>query len=125
MKRQYQELADEIDKLGKSWQQELGLYWIDIMHVHVPDFKENDHLVVAETDTYSTWQYRNAKVAWYLASAIRLDQRELDDCIAHEYAHIMVAPIENKISSRDTNLCEFTVEGLARAFVLLRGNDKK
>lgn len=118
MKEQYQHAIDRVEKHAKPLQSEMGIDWVDINHRYLDGLKDNDASIVAEADPI--WEYRTATVKWYLPALVRLDEKEVEHTIAHEYIHVMMAPIESKIPDKHAELKEFVVEGLAKAIISLR-----
>jgi hypothetical protein len=115
MKANYELVKGAVEGLKDEWQTRMDLGHVAITHTYLPTFNEDDHLTVAQTE--AMWEYRSATVKWWLPSAARLDRREIEDTLVHEYTHILLAPIELKIPDKHLELKEFTVESIARALI--------
>jgi hypothetical protein len=115
MKANYELVKHAIDGMKDEWQDRMDLGHVAITHSYLEAFNETDHLTVAETQ--AMWEYRTANVRWWLPSAARLDMKELESTLVHEYTHILLAPVELKIPDKHLELKEFTVESIARALL--------
>ena len=115
MKANYELVKHAVESLKDEWQSRMDLGHVAITHTYLPAFNEDDHLIVAQTN--AMWEYRSATVRWWLAGAARLDHREIEDTLVHEYTHILLAPIESKIPDKHLELKEFAVESVARALM--------
>jgi hypothetical protein len=111
-------LKGEILELGDKWQTLLDLSHFAIEHKFFSDFKDDDPDTVAETMTY--WQYRDARVNWYLPSASRLGFMALEGVMVHELSHVLLAPMEANIKSNREELGELATENVARAILKAR-----
>src|SRR5262245_48777434 len=112
MKSQYVDLIKTIKARTQEWEKLLDQRWINVEHAFLESYNHEDHHTLADTEAF--WQYRHAKIRWYLPSMIRLSEAEMDEAIVHEYVHVLLSPIEGKLASRHEELSEFTVESLAR-----------
>lgn len=115
MKANYELVKHTIEGLKDDWQTRMDLGHFSIQHTYLESFNEEDHLIIAQTQ--AMWEYRHAVIKWWLPSAARLDRKELEDTLVHEYTHILMSPIESKISDKHLELKEFTVESIARALL--------
>lgn len=78
--------------------------------------EDDDSRIVAET--VADWEYRQARIKWYLPVIAGLDDDELLADAVHEYVHVLTASMESEIHAKHAKQCEFAVESIAR--VLLR-----
>ena len=115
-----EQLKAEILDTAHQWQRLMDLGWVTVNHTFVNGFKDDEPDVCADTEAY--WEYRQARMRWYLASISRLTKEELDATVAHEYGHLLVAPIERHVKSGYDEQCEFAVESIARALISVRNS---
>lgn len=84
------------------WQERMGLNHWHIDHVFLDSYfgddDQEDFKVTATTE--SRWQYMQAKVKWYLPSATRHDDVELDRILVHELCHVLLAPEQALVDAR-------------------------
>jgi hypothetical protein len=80
----------------------MGLDHVNIEHVFLDSFfgddGEDDFKVTAVTEV--RWQYLEARVKWYLLSAVRHDDQRLDHVLVHELCHVLLAPEQVLIDAR-------------------------
>jgi hypothetical protein len=91
---------------------------VEVVHIFVEDVNQDEPKTLA--DTVSQWQYHNAKIRWYLSAAASCEDSYLEGTVVHELVHVLVAPIEETIPAKLTNLSEHTVEAIAKAFLKIR-----
>lgn len=91
-----------IKKIARMWQDRMFLSHWTIEHVFLDSFSgddgNEDFKVTAVTE--SRWQYLQAKIKWYLPSAVRHDNEELERVLVHELCHVLLAPEQSLIDTR-------------------------
>ena len=74
-----------INQNATKWQRRMGLMHLDIEHVFIDSFYDDttgeDFKVTAITE--SRWQYMQARIKWYLPSAVRHDNDVLEKVLVH------------------------------------------
>lgn len=92
MKKQYAPIERKILRWSKQWQKRLGIEHVEIEHVFLDSYfgddGEEDFKVTAVTE--GRWNYYEAKVKWYLPSAIRHDDVKLEETLVHELCHVLL-----------------------------------
>lgn len=101
-KTPYARVQQFIEEKAPLWQERMLLQHIKIEHVFLDtyygDDGEEDFKVTAVTE--SRWQYFQAKIKWYLPSAVRHDEDHLEEVLVHELCHVMLAAEQVLIDSR-------------------------
>lgn len=101
-KDQYSRVERVIDDLAPVWQERMLLGHWSIEHVFLDSYfgddGEEDFKVTATTE--SRWQYFQAKIKWYLPSAVRHDDDELERILVHELCHVLLAAEQVLIDAR-------------------------
>lgn len=101
-KSQYVRVQELVEQLGPIWQERMLLSHWHIEHVFLDSYfgddGEEDFKVTATTE--SRWQYFQAKIKWYLPSAIRHDDDELERVLVHELCHVMLAAEQVLVDAR-------------------------
>lgn len=110
---------ERIERLTTDWQSAMDLGWLSIKHLYSENFNE-EHLVVAETE--ADWEYRQAKITWFLPRVAGIDDHALEEVVVHELCHVLTAPIESELSNNKSKQGEYAVECLSRAILSTRAN---
>lgn len=91
-----------ITKKAALWQTRMGLDHWEIDHVFLDTFYgddgDEDFKVTAITE--SRWQYMQAKIKWYMPSAVRHDDDELEKVLVHELCHVLLAPEQALVDTK-------------------------
>lgn len=97
----YQRVEATITKQAHRWQQRLGLSHWDITHVFLDSFDDDqssdDYKTTAITE--ARWQYLQARIKWFLPSAARHDDAELEKILVHELCHVLLAPEQQLVDT--------------------------
>lgn len=97
MKAQYIPIAELVLRQSPVWQKRMGLAHVEIENVFLDSFfgddGEEDFKVTAVTEV--RWQYDEAKIKWFLPSAIRKDEEQIEETLVHELCHVLLAPEQN------------------------------
>ena len=93
-KKQYQPLIDFINERAAIWQERLCLSHWHIDHAFLDSYfgddGEEDFKITATTE--GRWNYFQAKIKWYMPSAIRHNLDEIERCLVHELCHVILLP---------------------------------
>lgn len=91
-----------ISRKSGLWQARMGLTHWEIEQVFLDSFYgddgEEDFKVTAITE--SRWQYMQARIKWYLPSAVRHSDDELEKVLVHELCHVLLAPEQALIDTK-------------------------
>jgi hypothetical protein len=94
-----------VNQNAPKWQRRMGLMHWDIEHVFIDSYYDDasgeDFKVTAITE--SRWQYMQARIKWYLPSAVRHDNDVLEKVLVHELCHVLLAPEQALIDTKTTN----------------------
>lgn len=115
MSDDYDDLRDTIMRLAAEWEPRLDLPGIAVRHRFIPTSAEDDPDIVATTQT--RWHYRHATIRWYLPACRVLTPRELEDALVHEYAHILLGAIVDRLKANSDEHNEHATESIARALL--------
>jgi hypothetical protein len=94
-KKQFEPVVDRIRALAPLWQERMGLAHFEIEHVFLDslDGEPGDGSDFHTTAVCEVrWQYLEAKIKWYLPSAVRHDPERLEETLVHELCHVLLAP---------------------------------
>jgi hypothetical protein len=98
-------VINAVNKNASKWQRRMGLMHWDIEHVFIDSYYDDssgeDFKVTAITE--SRWQYMQARIKWYLPSAVRHNNEELEKVLVHELCHVLLAPEQALIDTKTTN----------------------
>lgn len=114
---QYKATKKTILALCKKWEGLIDLSWVTLEHRFSETYRDDDHLTVADTEAF--WEYRAARITWYLPSVVRLDEKGIEGCLVHELVHVLLGPIERHIPNKRNEQSEFAVESVSRALISL------
>lgn len=98
-KVQYQRVEKLIRRLAPIWQKRMNLSHFEIEHVFLDSYDGgvgiDDFAVTAVAET--RWNYQEAKIKWYLPSAVRHSDERLEGTLVHELCHVLLAPEQSLI----------------------------
>lgn len=112
----YENLRNDIVELGTKWQSILDLGHFTVNHVFRETIKEDEPDTLADTKAF--WQYRQARIAWYLPTLSQFDKPEVENAMVHELTHTLLAPIAENMKSGKDDLMELSTENVTRALML-------
>lgn len=98
----YVEVQAKLERWAPIWQERLGLSNYTIHHRFLdrqPDESVDDEFRTT-AETYTRWQYFQARVLWYLPSAIRHSDEELERTLVHELVHVLLGAEQVLIDDR-------------------------
>ena len=118
MIERYETLKAEILEKSDRWRTAMDLGWLAIDHTFVEGFSEEDAQTICETNSH--WEYREARIRWYMASASRLTEKELDLTVLHELVHTITDPMEKHVKNAYSEQCEYVVTCISKAILATR-----
>jgi len=122
MTPEFETAQRRIETSVAKWSKLMDMGWLTIKHTFNPNFSEAHHYIVASTEV--DWEYRSGVTDWYLPRVCAITDETLESVVVHEGVHCLTAPMESIISTKDSKVCEFSVESLARAILSVhRGTD--
>jgi hypothetical protein len=92
---------------------DLGHFTIN--HVFREIIKEDEPDTLADTKAF--WQYRQARIAWYLPTLSQFGKPEVENAMVHELTHVLLAPVEDGVKGGKENLVELSAENVTRALI--------
>lgn len=110
-----------LQKLIAEWEPRLDLPGIEVRHGFLETYDVDDPTKCAETTI--EWQYRAAKIEWYLPMLTSRNDATLEDIVVHEFAHIIIGPLHDRFKANSTDLEELAVESIARALIRTHQKD--
>jgi len=113
--KEYRDQKKRVQKYIDKWFNAMGLGWFQVDMDWVRAEKTDSSGTAAEVST--TWQYRNARISWYLPVLAELDDDKLENTVVHEFVHILINPLTLVDKSEDLSTQhEYATECIARAF---------
>lgn len=114
---QYDAIRYLIRRCSPVWQTQMGLSHFDVQHVFVETFYGDEEAGDVKTTavTVVKWQYLEAKIVWYLPSAIRHDESYLERTLVHELCHVLLAAEQADIPARHHEKLELSTEMVTKA----------
>lgn len=93
IKKQFQPVVSFLERRSPIWQQRMGLAHFHIEHVFLDSFEgtpraADDFEVTACCEV--RWNYLQAKIKWYLPSAVRHSEQQLEATLVHELCHVLL-----------------------------------
>lgn len=89
----YQAIQDLILAKSPMWEDRLGITHFEIRHVFLDSYfgddGEEDFKITANTEV--RWNYEQAKIKWWLPSAVRHSIEYVEFVLVHELYHIVLA----------------------------------
>lgn len=85
-----------VDERKDLWQSRMDLGHVDIEHVFLDSYFDGpaDDFVISAT-TEGRWNYRQAKIKWFLPSISRHPDKRLEEILVHELCHVLLMPEQN------------------------------
>ena len=115
----YREIKRRVEELTTHWEGRLGIErFAKVRHVFVEDHHEDPDQVA---DTEILWQYRSAKITFYLPPLSTLQDDTLEESVVHEYVHILVAAMEQHVGNGCEEQVEYAVENVTQALLAATG----
>lgn len=112
----YDNLRADLTELGTKWQNIMDLGHFTINHVFRETVKEDEPDTLADTKAF--WQYRQARIAWYLPTLSQFGKPEVENAMVHELAHVLLNPIAENMKANKDDLMELSTENVTRALIL-------
>lgn len=110
MTPEHKRAKQQIKRLVKRWDKLTPPGW-DVIHVYLET--EGEEKILAETKCQ--WEYHQATIRWYLATAAGQEDEWIEGTVVHEFVHILTAPMEAALPNSQAKVIEFAVESIARA----------
>lgn len=89
--KEYNQLKKKITRLASLWRERLGLNTYRLHHSWDRTTKEKADNCGAEVKM--RWEYLEADFTWYMPALKDLNDDELEECIVHEFCHVLIAPL--------------------------------
>jgi len=93
----YAKIEAFVKRRSPVWQHRMQIDHFEIEHAFLDSYfgddGEEDFKVTAVTE--SRPQYMQAKIKWFLPSAVRHDTATLESVLVHELAHVVLSPEQN------------------------------
>lgn len=99
------------------WQRRIGLSHFSIRHSFVDAFFGDEDAGDVKTTAVTNvrWQYLEARIVWYLPSAVRHEDEYLERTLVHELCHVLLSPEQADIPGKHSEKLELSTEMVARA----------
>lgn len=103
MKDQFQGIENLVLVKTRVWEDRLGIAHWTLEHAFLDSFDNeaeggDDFKTTALTE--ARWQYLTAKIKWFLPSAVRHSDTELEKILVHELVHVLLAPEQTLVFER-------------------------
>lgn len=100
--KRYQEVEKFILLRKTDFIDFLGLEYFDIEFAFLDSFYGDDSADDYKTTavTEGRWQYRQAKIKFYMPSAVRHSDEELEKILMHELVHVLLLPEQSLVDSK-------------------------
>lgn len=109
-----------IRRLVKEWEPLLDLPGVAVEHRFHNTFLDPANPDATCAQAVTRWQYREAVIHWYMSGAVRQTRDELENTLVHEYVHIMMAPVHERLKAGSEEHDELATENVARALLATR-----
>jgi hypothetical protein len=117
MKRQtFKAQRSRAQRILDGWIEPLGLKWFRIDVLYYRKRRSFKKYVVART--FCDWRYMTAQVRVNLSLTAKLSDDELERCLVHELAHLLLVEAEG--IGNDHDHLERAVETVAKALLWVR-----
>jgi hypothetical protein len=108
-----------IQAMCDEWEPYFDLPGINVEHRFLDTRLDEELLTAADTEV--KWQYRWAVIRWYVPAVVGVPDEELRGIVVHEYAHVLLGPIVDRLRSGSDELNELATENVARALLSFDG----
>lgn len=102
-KPRYDEIEFLVTDRSPTWQNRLGLDHVEIEHVFLDSFfgddGEEDFKITAVCET--RWNYLEAKIKWFLPSAVRHLPGTLEQVLVHELCHVLLSAEQGIVATME------------------------
>lgn len=116
--KKYREQRARVEKLWDKWFTSIGMGWWQVDRTFEREHKEDSYDTIAET--FCNWQYRTANITFYLPVCADVDDDKLEEAIVHEFAHVLLAPLQDFRDDQAREITEHTVTTVARSIIWAR-----
>lgn len=112
--KDYQKQKSRITPLLDKWAH-AGFNWWRITYVW--DRNEKPDFPHTAADCEAWWQYRSAKITFYLPVCEDADDEELERIVVHELVHVLIGSIHNFENDETREMTEYATENVTRALL--------
>ena len=116
--KEYKAQKRRIRKVLKEWVGPCGFGWYRLV------FEYDRHYAADNDRTFAMmtvlWQYRSARIVFFLPVAVEVDEEELEHCVVHELCHLLVGSIEDYSSEACRQQTEYAVTAVTNALLWAR-----
>ena len=118
--KEYREQKKRVESMINKWFKPMGMGWFDILFDwHRDERKEpTRNNIPAVADVECSWEYKRAKINWYLPVIQNIDDDELENMIVHEFVHILINSVD--IEELPNEKLEYATESVARALIWVK-----
>ena len=102
-------------KLVEKWRENLGLNTYRLHNSWATEPKEGSPNCAASTEM--RWEYLEADFTWYLPNLKQLNDDELEECVVHEFCHILIAPLMHEDTEHGRLIYERVTSTVQRAIL--------
>lgn len=115
----YDHIEEVVTACAPSWQVRLGLAHWEIQHIFLDEFDGDDPNGNLKVTAYTEvrWNYEQAEIRWYLPSAARATDSEIERVVVHELVHVLLSPEQADIPDKHAEKMELSTERVTRAFL--------
>lgn len=113
---QYNKIKASVQKYLDKWLEPCGFTWWRITIEWVREYKDQESLSAA-ADTSVQWEYRQARVKFYMPMLEEMSEDRLEHLVVHELSHVLVASIHDFSDDNTRQMTEYATECVARALL--------
>lgn len=108
-----------------KWVKLLDFEWFTIQHKWIDSGEEDDGGITrTAADTTALWEYRYAKVRWYLPNLSNQTDDQIEECVVHELGHCLIASMEEHIKDKYLEQREYAVQTLTLGLLAVHRRSK-
>jgi Zn-dependent protease with chaperone function len=111
----YDETIARIRALWARWEPMLKLPGVEVTHRFLETTRDDEEATAADTEV--KWAYRRATIRWYLPVVYACQDDELESIAVHEFSHILLGTVADRLKSGSDEQCEHATESVARALL--------
>lgn len=112
--QEYDVAKKRFEKFAEKWHPLMQMGWYTIRYEYLRDYFEDDVDTVAICRP--SWIYRKASITVSMRKVHDLDDEQLENCVIHEFAHIVLAPVTQDQPEEWHEQVEFVTETIAVLF---------
>ena len=119
--KEYEDMKQKVRASVATWRDRLGLQDYLIHIDYVRGICEEVPERAAITNVF--WVYRDAYITFYLEQMLN-SYKSIDEIVAHELTHILLAPISCNLEEGYEQQNEFVTENIAQLFIKKHKEEK-